>query len=232
MKITQRWIAELAGGRSFVDVGGLWGTTNERVSDALKAGAASAAMADIAPPDHRLWAAFDERMAGMGLTDYERISADVMAPDLPERVAARDLVHCSGVIYHMPDPMGCLRNLRAITKEHLILVSMVVPEIISNSAGTLDFRGAGTFFLPALDEHQHRVLHEYFEKAQIRVHGITGAPIPEWTDPVDGAPRFGPWWWLLTPHLVRTMVSISGFELVEDAPVVEGRSHGFLCRRV
>jgi len=232
VKITQQWIVDIVGDKSFVDIGGLWGTKNERVSDAIRAGASAATMADIAPQDHKLWRAFEAHMADLGVSGYRKISADLMAPDAPRRIGRHDVVHCSGVIYHMPDPVGCLRNLRLIAAEHLVLVSMVVPEIIETPSGSLDLRGAGTLFIPALDDAQRRILHDHFESVGVRVHGINGPVIEEWTRRSDGSPRFGPWWWTLTPGLLREMIAISGFEVVEDAPVVAGRSHGFLCRRV
>lgn len=231
MRITQEWIANLAAGKSFVDVGGLLRTKNERVSDAMKAGASSATMADIQPEDSQMWRDFDAHCAAMGLSGYRKVVADLMAPDASEIIGQHDLVHCSGIIYHMPDPVGCLRSLRAITREHLILVSMVVPERIETSVGTLNLYGGSTLFVPALGPRQHAILHEYFTSTKTRVHSITGADVPNWTRP-DGSPLFGPWWWLFTPRLLRNMISISGFEVLEHAPVVKGRSHGFLCRRV
>ena len=46
-----RFIHEVSKDKSFVDVGGLWGTVNERVSVAHAAGARELAMLDISPPD-------------------------------------------------------------------------------------------------------------------------------------------------------------------------------------
>ena len=44
---------------SFVDVGGLWGLSNERVTVAAKAGAARVAMIDIHPLGEQAWIDFD-----------------------------------------------------------------------------------------------------------------------------------------------------------------------------
>ncbi|MEO8839534.1 MAG: hypothetical protein ABI351_12580 [Herbaspirillum sp.] len=50
-----------------------------------------------------------------------------------------EVVHCSGIIYHVPDPYRMLVNLRKLTAEHLILTSMVVPERIKNREGKMEF---------------------------------------------------------------------------------------------
>ena len=44
------WIKQLAKDRTFVDVGGLWNTVNERVTIAAKAGAAQVTMIDGMDP--------------------------------------------------------------------------------------------------------------------------------------------------------------------------------------
>jgi hypothetical protein len=126
--------------------------------------------------------------------------------------------------------MGCLRNLRAVAREHLILVSMVVPEEISTPHGDTFLRGGRTMFVPAITENERTILHAHFESVGVKVHSINGPEVERWTRE-DGTPFFGPWWWTFTPSLLRSMIGIAGFEVVTDAPVARGRSHGFVCRR-
>ena len=99
-----RWIATLSAGKSFMDVGGLWGTRNEKVSVALLAGARQATMADIAPLDHQLWRDFDEHCKQLGVTGYACTRLDVVEPPTDYSALVHDVVHCSGIIYHVPDP--------------------------------------------------------------------------------------------------------------------------------
>jgi hypothetical protein len=47
--ISEQWIAASVQGKSFAEVGGLWGTVNERVTVAARCGAAETAMIDVIP---------------------------------------------------------------------------------------------------------------------------------------------------------------------------------------
>jgi hypothetical protein len=66
--ISEQWVAESVQGKSFAEVGGLWGTVNERVTVAARAGAAETAMIDVIPPEDELWTLFRERAATFGVT--------------------------------------------------------------------------------------------------------------------------------------------------------------------
>ena len=59
------FIARVVRGKSFADVGGLWGTVNEKVSVAHAAGAASLAMVDISEWGDR-WNEFETRRRQLG----------------------------------------------------------------------------------------------------------------------------------------------------------------------
>ncbi len=51
--IREQWVATAAVGKSFAEVGGLWGTVNEQVTVAAAAGATATTMIDVAPSDGR-----------------------------------------------------------------------------------------------------------------------------------------------------------------------------------
>lgn len=221
------WIKQRAPGRSFMDVGGLWGTRNEKVSVALKAGASRATMADIAPLDHHMWSDFDAHCARMGITRYAKARLDITAPGDAEKSLQHDLVHCSGIIYHLPDPYTILANLRGLTGEWLILTSMVVPERIKNKAGTLDFPADRAAFVPSLTESTRKVVAEHFRAANVSIGGITQAMEEPWLWP-DGRPNFGPWWWLMSPSFLRGMIQTGGFTVEDECWSWEGLSYSFL----
>src|SRR5437868_5978147 len=87
--IRKEWIERIAPGRSFAEVGGLWGTVNEQVTVAAKGGAREVTMIDIAPdtgPEGYLWDRFRERCQQEGVKDYHCIRADLNAPGAVERV--------------------------------------------------------------------------------------------------------------------------------------------------
>jgi glycosyltransferase involved in cell wall biosynthesis len=221
------WIEKFVKGKSFVDIGGLWGTVNERVSVAMRAGASSATMVDITPEGEELWRAFEKRMAEKALSGYQKKIADLLAHDAPARIGSYNLVHCSGVIYHLPEPLRMLRNLREISTERLVIGSMVVPEVIKNRAGKLDLRGGQALYVPSLNGGARAVVACHFEQLDLHVHGITPNMDVQWS--VDGRPNYGYWWWLITPHLLRSMVETAGFKVVAQSEEWKGRSIALLC---
>ncbi len=224
------WIARVAPDRTFADVGGLWGTVNEMTSVALQAGAAHAAMIDIQPPGNTWWHAFDERMASLGLSNYSCLHADATRDGFRERAGVYDVVYCSDVIYHLPDPLSLLLNLRGITHEHMILTSMYVPEVISNEAGEIDLRGGGAILAHAMvDKTKREVMQRYFDKMGLQVAGIS-LPLNEPLVLEDGSGNTSPWWWLMTPALLRSMLEIAGFDVIEEGDSWAERSRSFLCK--
>jgi hypothetical protein len=223
------WLTSVAAGRTVADVGGLWGLTNEMVGPALQAGATHATMIDIQPSGNQLWADFKARMAQLGLDAYACIEADAAKDDFPEHVGRYDVVHCSGIIYHLPDPFSLILRLRQITREYFILTSMYVPEIIENDAGRVDLSGGAALLLHALEGHTRVVLTRHFELNGLQ---IAGATIPL-TEPLllpDGRGNTSPWWWLMPPSLLSRMLEIAGFEVLERGDSWEGRSASFFCR--
>ncbi|HEX7654859.1 MAG TPA: hypothetical protein VF607_15225, partial [Verrucomicrobiae bacterium] len=94
------WIKQLAKDRTFVDVGGLWNTVNERVTIAAKAGAAQVTMIDGMDPEDPWWQKFYERCRTEGVVCNRSLVANVDEPDFPVKAGNYDIVHCSGIIYH------------------------------------------------------------------------------------------------------------------------------------
>ena len=78
------------------------------------------------------------RCAELGVTGYDSIVGNITDHDAPRTLGLYDVVHCSGVIYHVPDPFTMLRNLYMITNKHLILTSMVVVPPIHGKAGSIE----------------------------------------------------------------------------------------------
>ena len=207
-----RYIGRVVNGKSFADVGGLWGTVNEKVSVAHKCGANALTMIDVSPPAHDLWRLFDERRQAVGMPEVQCISADVLtiANTLP--VVQFDVVHCSGVLYHMPDPMSLLVSLRKITREYLILASAVTATRVKGKQGVMEIPQAAALFVPALQEREHAILKSYWQKfvADTAI-GLTSEPI-SW-QPDD----FSPWWWLPTVDALKAMCQAAGFHCQEGA---------------
>lgn len=225
-----KWIQSVAKGRTFADVGGLWGTVNEMVSVACLAGAPHAHMLDIQEPGNEWWRAFDERMATLGVTNYSCMHADATLEGFHERVGVFDVVHCSGIIYHLPDPFQLILSLRRITREYLVLTSMYVPEHIENAAGKIDLSGGCAMLAHAMtDKKRRKIMVRHFEDLELKVAGLT-LPLNEPLVLPDGRGNTSPWWWLMTPPLLRSMLEIAGFDVIDEGDSWAQRSRSFFCR--
>lgn len=222
------WIREVVKGKTFADIGGLWGTVNEKVSVAIKAGCRQATMVDISPLGSKMWVDFDEHCQDLGVSGYRRMQADVTDQNLRDTIGQYQVVHCSGVIYHVPDPFLMLRNLRAVTEEYLILTSMTVPPNIETVEGNLELQGGIAYLVAALNETQRRIFAAHFENEHVTVGNINGRSRP-WLKE-DGTPSYAPWWWLWTSDFVKQMVEACGFEVVKVIESWKGKSHSFLCQ--
>jgi hypothetical protein len=226
-----RWadevIASYVKGGSFADVGGLWGLVNEKITVAVKAGCHTATMIDMTPMGHRFWNDFDERAKSAGVTEYRKLQGNLDDPALSDKAGTFDFVYCSGIIYHVPNPLYTLTRLHALTTRKLLLVSMTVPERVVTDVGDISFAGGRTVFLPAVDESTKEILARYFQALGINLAGISDDQNP-WTS----LSAYGPWWWLWTPDTLSAMLRSTGFRVLETRETWAGRAHGLLCEKL
>ena len=227
MERRDQWIRDLCAGKSFADIGGLWGTVNEKVTVAAKAGAVTTVMLDVQAPEHALWAALQERCLSMGVSGCGCVSASIDEPCLVERTGHFDVVHCSGLLYHCPNPLHTLTQLRSITLNYLILTTVVIPSTISNSSGTINLSPGGLLFVPYLPKHQLETLREHWENAE--VSGAIGITEQHCGWQVDD---YAPWWWLFPVGTVRQLLMAAGFRILEDCAHWGGNAHSFLASAV
>lgn len=200
------YIQRVVRGKSFVDVGGLWGTVNEKVSVAHTAGAQSVAMIDVTPLGHELWQAFEKRRQALQVPEVECVSGDVQRLVESAGDFQFDVVHCSGVLYHLPDPFRLLVALRKLTREYLILTSAITATRIDSAQGVLEVPQASALFVPALYGREREIVREYWQRfVGNAALGLT-SEIATW-DPDD----FGPWWWLPTAVALTALCETCGF---------------------
>lgn len=204
-------IARVVSGKSFVDIGGLYNTLGEKVSVAHELNATRVSMIDIAREDSKLWTNFEARMSEKGIQDYQCVVGDVMTLD----VEPFDIVHSSGVLYHLADPLRYVAKLRSITNEYLIVSSVVSDTTISNGCGTLTVPDGGVLFLPGLNQSERAILHEDW-KFYGNIIGLT----QEWEYKYG---EVGPWWWIPTVSAYRAMCTSCGFSVVAEGDFAEGR---------
>jgi hypothetical protein len=185
-------------------------------------------MADIMPPGADLWKRFRERLKEAGVDGVRCVTADIMSADAIEAIGPHDVVYNSGVVYHMADPIGLIRQLHALTNDYLILGSVVVPDLIETSSGTISIKEGKALFIPGLEPRQLKILAEFF--IEQKVPSFTDHASQAWMSP-SGIPNYGPWWWLFTPDLLKHMIEVVGFDVLEDSVIRPNFSHGFVCRK-
>jgi hypothetical protein len=204
------YIAKVVKGKSFADVGGLWGLVNEKVSVAYQYGASELAMIDRVGLNDGLWQAFEQRRRVLGLPEVCCISSDITAIADAPPCSLFDVVHCSGVLYHTPDPVRFLVALRNITAEHLILGSLVTATKIESDLGSLQLPEAGALFVPALQREELEILNAYWRQfVGDGAVGLTSAT-PSWQ-----LENYTPWWWLPTVEALKAMCVAAGFQCQE-----------------
>jgi hypothetical protein len=224
-------IRQLVPGRSFADLGGLWGTLNERITPAMQAGCASATMIDEQPAGNALWQAFEAHCAARGVSGYRCVSATLQDAALPGRLGPFDVLHCSGVIYHCPDPFAALRQLWRLTEGDLLLGSMTVPARIANAAGALDLGEGRLLAVPALRGRTRDIVHQHFADLQLQAVRINLAPETPWWRS-DGNADHAPWWWLFTAETLGAMAEAAGFRVRMIWEAWPGRAHYLHCERL
>jgi hypothetical protein len=196
------WIAENAGGRSFADIGGLFAIEGDVALAAEKAGAEPVTLFDGGDPGLTHFPAkAQERDSKIRV-----VQGDLEDPEAVRRVGVHDVVWCTGVIYHTPNPLLQLMHLREITREFLYLGTHTVPEVPGMPQACL--------FYPHLDDATRT--------AVLRAHGGAGAA-PGLGVPFDESPMMGQgnFWWGITPSALRAMLRTARFEVVEEVPLTE-----------
>jgi Methyltransferase domain len=220
--VRDAFLAEVVKDRSFAEVGGLWGAVNEKVSVAHRAGATSLTMIDVMPPEDEWWGRFRERIREHGVARYETHSGDVATAPL----GPFDVIHCSGVLYHVPHPIDFLARIRDRLNEHLVLSSAVIPRRIENQDGVLEVPEGGALFVPSMDDAAKRVYTRFWQgDSDAAMWGVNRA-FDHFT--LD---NYVPWWWLMTVSAIRGMARVAGFEVVRDAPLFTGGAHTLLLRK-
>jgi SAM-dependent methyltransferase len=189
-------IARLVPGKSFLDMGGMWSVDGEYAFLAERAGAASVVVCDGMDPTDEFERKRRERASGVTF-----VQGDLHDPGTIEQLGSFDVVWCTGVLYHSPDPYRLIEHLRQLTKETLVLGTRVIPELPGVEGGCL--------FYPALSESSRRA----FAWAHGReAPGMLGATVPFDRTPALG---YANYWWAMTPSAVIGMLELARFSVSE-----------------
>ena len=189
---------ELAPGRRFIDVGGMWNIDGEIALLAAEAGAERVVLFD----------AMEESEAFHAERERRDLSVTCIRGDLHDAAGIAelgqfDVVWCTGVVYHSPNPFDQLRNLRSLCSGTLVLGSHVIPELPGIEQACVWYPGTS----------------EGTRRAFRRAHGGERAPsCLGVTEPFDPAPgmEYANYWWGITPSALRAMTETAGFEVTEE----------------
>ena len=180
-----------APGRSFADIGCMWGSHGEVAFLAEEAGAASVTALDIMGETPEFKAEHRRRRS-----DVRFVQGDLHAPDTADRVGVHDVVWCTGILCVDVAPALTLARLRALTGELLIVDAATLPEVPGIPQATV--------FYPGMSDAERR---GFARTNPGRRRGIS--------EPFDPARPQGSWWWGLTPSAFRGMLFSVGLEPVE-----------------
>lgn len=185
-----RLIETHAPGKRFLDVGCLWNVHGAYAFYALERGAAEVVGLDVTPATAEFVAENARRGERVRFVHH-----DVNDPALADRLGRFDVVFCSGVLYHVPNPIRTLERLRALCRGTLVL-------------GTATIREQGVpqtaVYLPHLDAHARAALRHPTNGVKI---GIDTA--------FDAEGGYANWFWGFAPSCVESMVRTAGFEVRE-----------------
>jgi hypothetical protein len=199
------WVREHAPGKSFADVGGLFKLVGDMAFLAEEVGATQVTLFDVGDIDlpsegHLEWGSFQEKRDAKG-SRVRYVQGDLEDTATPERVGVHDVVFYSGVLYHTPNPVLQLLQLRQITKELLFLSTLTIPEIPG-------FPQACVYY-PYLDAAARQPYAAGYSWAPDLL-GIGTA--------VDERPMYGygNCFWGISRSALRAMLRTARFEVVEE----------------
>ncbi len=193
----QQWIRDHAPGRSFADVGGVLFLSGGRAFAAEEAGATAVTLVDASD---ELGPFADERSRRGSSVRY--VQGDVHDPVVLKQAGVHDVVWCTGVLYHSPDPVQMLNHLRQITREYLFLGTHSIPELPGVAQGCV--------FYPYLDDDD-RAAYQRPHWGDLSGGWGVGTPFVE--TPMLGHGNF---WWGMTPSALRAMLRAARFEVVAE----------------
>lgn len=183
-----------APGKSWVDIGCMWGVDGGHAFLAEEAGAYPVTGVDVFGPTPEF-----ERQKTARSSKVEFVLGDVTDPGIIELVGVVDVVFCSGVIYHHPSPFDVLVALRRMCGETLILRTSTIPEVNG-------LPGAAVYF-PMLDTHERRLWDLPWLGTQVGVSTEF--------QPHEG---YGNWFWGLSPSCLTALLATAGFRVVQRFP--------------
>lgn len=198
-------IQKHASGKTFVDMGCMWGANGALSFFAERCGAQRVTGVDVYPATEQFTAEHSRLNSRVKF-----VLGDINQNETLASIGISNIVFSNGVLYHAPDPFLLLTRFRLICDDVLILGTQLIPEIpgLRNTA----------IFYPMLDEARR----ELFNLGIGMQKAITGPYEPE--------SGYGNWFWGLTPSCIESLLGCAGFAVIEK--YVEPFIGWFICRPV
>ena len=224
------FIEKVVNNRSFLEVGGLWGEVNEKATVAHRHGASSISALDIWEEDNEWWQKFTIRSKEHGIKYYSKFVGSIDNSDIVKSIPLHQVVHCSGVLYHCPNPFLTISNLASVCSEYLILTSATFPNLIKSQTGGMYLDDDCAISVPALSPQKRVILNDYIlDNYGGGAYGIN-SPVDTWYYS-DSNPNYGPWWWIWTPNYLKAMVQAVGFKIIDEGSQFNGTGHSLLLKK-
>ncbi len=201
----RRWVTDNARGNSFIDVGGVFQLVGDIAFLAEESGATDVTLFDVGDPDlicagHPEWGWFEGKKRDRD-SKVRYVQGDLEDPEAVARAGVHDLVFYCGVLYHTPNPVRQLINLRELTGKLAYISTLTIPEIPG-------FPQACVFY-PHLPEGARRAVAAGYPTAD----GLLAIGTPTDERPMYG---YGNCWWGITRSALYAMLRTARFEVVEE----------------
>lgn len=199
------YVRKYAPGKSFADIGCMWGVNGEYGFIAEEAGATTVKCVDVFGPTPE----FEEKKKALN-SNLEFILGDITQTETIKRIGKVDVVLCAGVLYHHPSPFDVLVSLRKICSQTLILRTFTIPENkwLANTA----------VFFPMLKKNDRKL----WNLQSLGVGWQEGI-----TDEFNRNKGYSNWFWGFTPSCVISLLETVGFHV--DHRATEPFAQNIIC---
>ncbi len=188
--IKHELISKYTANKSFIDVGCMWGVHGYFSFLAEELGAKNVVAFDIYQATEEF-----ESVKSSKQSNVKFVQGDINSRDCINSLGKFEVVYCTGLLYHVPDPLYTLTRLREICSDVLILGTAVIPEMngIENAA----------VYYPYLSESQRKIW-ELHQGSQLAI-----------TEPFDPSQGYGNWIWGFSSSCLEAMIRSAGFSILE-----------------
>jgi hypothetical protein len=182
-------VRRYAAGKTFCDVGCMWKVHGRIAFVAEEAAATAITGVDVMAPTPEFELERERRSSKVRF-----VRGDLHDPATVADIGPHEVVWCSGVLYHAPNPVLTLQRLRELTTELLILQTMTLPELPGVKQGLVFYPGV----------RNARLYARWGEEAARSLR------LPE-----TGEDPYAPWWWGISHSALDAMLRAARFEPIE-----------------